>query len=393
MTPKASPRIGCSLREFRLARKLSQAELAGRVSLSRQALIAIESGAAVPGTDVALRLAQALGVRVETLFHFEGATPEVEARLAGAAADLDLPPGGSSRVVLAEIDGRWVAHPLSSRGPDGPLMPADGLAHLARQRRRGKTVRVEALSDLELARKQLVVMGCAPALGLLAARLRGEPSGVRLSWVQGPSTAALDALARGEIHVAGIHLLDEATGRYNVPLVRRRFPDRRMLLVNLATWEQGIVVAAGNPLKLRTAADLLRPKVRFVARESGAGAHRLLERALRGQHLRADRLRPAGPTASGHLEVAQRIALGAADAGIAIRGAALAFGLDFIPLAEERFDLVFPRELATDPRIERLVDTLGSQSFRRELDCVGGYSTVDSGHPVGDTGADEREDG
>ena len=373
-------RIQSSLRQHRLARKLSQLELAKRIGISRQALISIEAGAAVPGTDVALRLSTVLGVRIEALFQLAGATSEVEATL---AADSDVAPHQVSRVVLAEIDGRWVAHPIAARSRDALGRAADGLASAGRGCSR--TINVESLGDLEAARQQLIVMGCAPALGLLAARLGGEPTGVRLSWIQGPSGAALNALSRGEVHIAGIHLLDEATGQYNVPLVRRRFPDRRMLLVNLASWEQGIVVAAGNPLKIRTAADLLRPKVRFVARESGAGAHKLLERALRGQHGRPGDIRGPGRVAGGHMEVAEAISLGAADAGIAIRGAAMAYGLDFISLAEERFDLVFSRELATDPRVERLVDTLGSRAFRRELDSVGGYLTSASGRQVGDS--------
>jgi molybdate-binding protein len=89
-----------------------------------------------------------------------------------------------------------------------------------------------------------------------------------------------------------------------------------------------------------------------------------------------------GPTrtASGHLEVAELVAHGAADAGVSIRSAALAYGLGFIPLAEERFDLVIPRELATDARVEHLVDVVGSRAFRRELDSIGGYITGASGH-------------
>jgi len=369
-------KVACSLREFRLARKLSQLELAKRAGISRQAFCAIEAGSAVPGTDVALRLAQALGVRVETLFRLEDAPRVLEATL---AATSDVPAHETSRVVLAEIDGRWVAHPIDPRGHDSLARAADGLAS-APGGKKSRSVQVEPLGDLESARQQLVVMGCAPALGLLAARLGGGPAGVRLSWIQGPSTAALEALGRGEVHVAGIHLLDEASGQYNGPVARRHFPDRGMLLINLASWEQGIVVAPGNPLKIRSATDLLRPRVRFVAREPGAGAHKLLERVLRGE--RSGRATPKGqgPAARGHLEVAEAIALGAADAGIAIRGAAIAYGLDFVPLAEERFDLVIPRESATDPRVERLVDTLGSRAFRRELDSVGGYLTSASGH-------------
>jgi len=104
---------------------------------------------------------------------------------------------------------------------------------------------------------------------------------VRLSWIQGPAAPRSTRLVAG-VHIAGVHLLDEASGQYNLPLVRRRFPDRRMLLVNLASWEQGIVVAR-QPLKIRAAADLLRPRVRFVARESALVPQAPRAR-LRSQH-------------------------------------------------------------------------------------------------------------
>jgi molybdate-binding protein len=197
--------------------------------------------------------------------------------------------------------------------------------------------------------------------------------------------AALKALGRGEVHVAGLHLWDEATREFNLPFVRRLLPGRAMLFVNFASWEEGIVVRAGNPLGIRGAEDLVHPRIRLIQREPGAGAHKLLEQALRAKRVSPVALRRSGGVALGHMEVAQAIAMGAADAGIAIRGAAVAFGLGFIPLAVERFDLVIPRTLATDPRVERLVDTLGSRTFRRELDIVGGYITHESGHQVGET--------
>jgi molybdate-binding protein len=289
-------------------------------------------------------------------------------------------------VFLAEINGRWVAHPIDPRRSESFFRAADGLV-VSGPRRRGsaRTVRIEPLGDIEAVRRRLVVMGCAPALGMLAARLGQEPSGIYISWVPGSSMAALEALGRGEVHIAGLHLCDEATHEFNIPFVRRALPGRAMLFVNFASWEQGILVGAGNPLRIRGAEDLVNPKIRLVQREPGAGAHRLLEQALRAKRVPLGTVRGRGGVALGHMEVAQAIAMGAADAGIAIRSAAAAFGLGFIPLAVERFDLVIPRALATDPRVERLVDTLGSATFRRELDTVGGYITYESGHQVGET--------
>jgi len=292
----------------------------------------------------------------------------------------------SPRVSLAEINGQWIAHPIDPRRSESFSQAADGLViPWPRRRGRARTVRIEPLGDLETVRRRLVVMGCAPALGMLAARLGQEPAGIHISWVQGSSMAALEALGRGEVHVAGLHLCDEATHEFNLPFVRRALPGRAMLFVNFASWEQGIIVRPGNPLGIRGVEDLVHGKVRLVQREPGAGANKLLEQALRAKRVSLGAVRGSGSVALGHMEVAQAIAMGAADAGIAIRSAAAAFGLGFIPLAVERFDLVIPRTLATDPRVERLVDTLGSRTFRRELDTVGGYITHESGHQVGET--------
>ncbi|HYV49068.1 MAG TPA: substrate-binding domain-containing protein, partial [Myxococcaceae bacterium] len=329
-------RLTNGLKRARLDRELTQQELAERVGISRQSLNALEAGRVVPGTDVALGLARELGRRVEALFSLEDG-PSVDAVFAGKA------PGEGGRLALAEVDGHWVARAL---GPGDPAA-ADGLL------RRGQ---VRPLGSLDRARKRLVVMGCAPVLGVLASRL-GEDAALPMSWVRGSSGAAMNALARREVHVAGIHLRDGVTGSQNVLEVQRRFPEQPMLVVNLVTWEQGIVAAPGNPRRLRKAADLLRPGLRLVRREADSGAEKLLADAV---NRRSGRLAPAAPgeIAAGHFEVAQRVALGVADAGIAIRAAALAFELPFIPLAEERFDLVIPQRLATDARIERLVDTL-----------------------------------
>ncbi len=362
------PEIVCRVREVRLKANLSQQALAAEVGLSRQALSALEAGRTVPGTDVALRLARALGCQVEALFAAEPVAPRVQARSIRGSS-----PPANARVLLAEIDGQWVARPLGERGPEAPLA-ADAVVTGARAGR----VDVELLGDQRTAAERLVVMGCAPTLGLLSARLARGARPVAMAWVHGSSGQALEALEHGEVHVAGIHLRDARSGRFNLPQVERRFGGRKMLIVNFASWEQGLVVAKGNPLRLRKVEDLLRPRVRLVAREPGAGASKLLEQSLSSSG--AAVLRRPAMVARGHLEVAQAVAQGVADAGVAIRAAALAWELDFVPLSAERFDLVFPQSLVGDPRIERLVDELGSTSFRRELNSIGGYETGESGH-------------
>ncbi len=342
------------LRASRERAGLTQQALAEAADLSRQALSALEAGRAAPSVGVALRLARALDCRVEDLFRLDddGALLEAEGTATG-------------RVALAWIGERWVAHPL---GAD-PHTPADGLAEAGK----GRRLRVRPLASTDELRRRVLVAGCAPPLGVLARRAADR--GAEPVWLTATSERALDLLARGRVHVAGAHLFDEDTGEFNVPLVRRRL-GAGALVVTLARWEQGLLVRRGNPLGLRTVADALRPGVRFAAREPGAGARRLLERLAGGP------VAPAGPVVHGHMEVGQAIALGAADAGIAIRAAAIAAELDFIQLAEERFDLAFAPGAAADPRLARLLDTLAGRAFRRDLESFGGYDAGETGRVV-----------
>jgi molybdate-binding protein/DNA-binding XRE family transcriptional regulator len=344
--------------EARTRLGLSQAELAKTIGLSRQALSSIEAGRAMPRTDVALAIARALGTTVEALFSAEPPPSVVRAIPASRLAV-------QARVLLARVDDHWVAHGLDRTSHQ----PGDGVVVSTTARH----TTVSPLGPLERASNRLVVMGCAPALGLLSARL-GE-SRVPVAWLQGTSGQALDALSAGQVHVAGIHLRD---GEVNVREVERRFR-RSAVLVTFASWEQGLVVAKGNPLGLRRVEDVLLPRVRLVRREAGASATKLLEQRLEGS-----KLPKTGPVARGHLEVAEAVWLGAADVGVAIRSAAVAYDLDFLPLSAERFDLVIPRVLKADVRVERLIDELASGSFRRELDAVGGYETRESGRLVTD---------
>jgi putative molybdopterin biosynthesis protein len=141
-------------------------------------------------------------------------------------------------------------------------------------------------------------------------------------------------------------------------------------------------VARGNPRRIRKPEDIARAGVRFVNREPGAGARRLLDSLLRKARVPASSVGGYEKLLRGHLQVAQAVAMGAADVGVVARSAAIAHGLDFIPLSEERFDLVFPKEWSSDARAGAIVEALESRSFRRELASLGGYDTRDSGRLV-----------
>jgi molybdate-binding protein len=224
-----------------------------------------------------------------------------------------------------------------------------------------------------------LVLGCDPALGLLSAWSDERHWGARLNWLNASSTSALLALQAGEAHLAGCHLLDEESGEFNVPFVRRLFPDRKMVVLNLARWEQGFVVRAGNPRRIRRAEHLVQKRVRLINRGVGAGARTLLDRLLFNARIPNNRILGYRRIAAGHWAVAQAVALGAAEVGIATRASALAHGLDFVALAEERSDLVFPKDLSGESGVPRIIDTLQSRAFRRQLESLGGYETRQSG--------------
>jgi putative molybdopterin biosynthesis protein len=344
------------VRERREALGLSQVALAAAAGVTRQSVSAIEAGRATPGVDVALRLAKALDGRVEDLFGEAAAEPTIATEPMSTIAE--------GRVALAMIAGRWVSYPLAG---SGIRSCADGLVARAASGR----FDVEPVRPLVEARENVVLMGCAAALGLLADRLNSRPGPGRFLWLTSSSTNALEALARRQTHIAGVHLVDARTGEANVADVRRHGGPDPVVLVTLARWEAGLVTAPGNPKKIRRAADLARRGLRLVTREVGSGARRLLDRELRKAGLLERVARAASVHASGHLEVAHAISIGAGDAGIATRDAAIAFGLDFVPLEGERYDLAIPVASMEDPRILRLFEVMTGGPLRRELSSLG----------------------
>jgi putative molybdopterin biosynthesis protein len=375
-----------ALKHLRLKAGLQQKELAERAGVSRQTLSAVEAGESVPATSIALQLARVLGCRVEDIFSLSEESRPLDVALIGEAAVAAPGRGDRKRVAIAEVGARWVAHLLDGEsGASAFVAPADGLLPAERGRSRGgesdPAVRVTPLRTSESLRENLFCAGCDPALALLGGHLHERFQGARLHWIEAGSSAALEMLARGEVHVAGLHLYDEDSGDFNVAVVRRRFGGRGMVLVNLAVWEQGLVVAEGNPKKLRKMADLTRKGVRVIGRERGTGSDELFTRLTVDEGIPRKAVSFAG-IARGHMAVAAAVAAGTADTGIATRAAAASHGLDFLPLAETRFDLAMSKQAAADLRLQRLLDVLGSARFRRDLGGLTGYGSERTGQVV-----------
>ncbi len=221
------------------------------------------------------------------------------------------------------------------------------------------------------------------SLDVLANLLKKAHPEMSLSSAHVGSMGGLMAIRRGEAHLAGTHLLDEESGEYNVPFIKRFLPDTPVVLVNLVYRQQGLCVPRGNPKGIEGFQDLAREDVVFVNRQKGSGT-----RLLTDHHLKRHRIDPS--TIGGydreeytHMGVASAVAGGTADAGVCILAAARALSLDFIPLARERYDFVIPKDFLEMEQIAALLGILRTDPVCREtIRDLGGYDVEEMGRVV-----------
>lgn len=361
-----------SLKQIRVRLGMSQQDLAAIAGVSRQTISGVEAGQYAPSTTVALRLAKALGCQVEDLFWLEQETPALE-----AIPTQDFPTNTPLRLNLARVGGRWIAHPLIGQNAfRWEMIPADGEAVYTAH---APTLPVKLLDDPEKLEHTVVLAGCTPALSLWArASERWHPS-LRVHWTFDNSLSALDRLWRGEVHMAGMHLYDPITQDYNVPFVQATVQGTAAVVINLGSWEEGLLIHPDNPSQLATIADLTRPGVTIVNREVGAGSRQLLERSLEEAQIPFQAVQGFDQIVYGHLDVAQAIATGKATTGVSTASVAQAFGLGFIPLARARYDMVILKPYLEEPTVQQLLSTLGHRRVLSQLAALGGYDTSQTG--------------
>ncbi|PKB65414.1 MAG: hypothetical protein BZY80_00325 [SAR202 cluster bacterium Io17-Chloro-G2] len=370
-----------NLRGRRVQAGLSQQEMAGRADISRQAYAAVESGKATPSTAVALRLARALNTSVDNLFSlWDDLPPVMEAELVGTSQESSGNESGSPRrTTLTPVGDRLLARPMLTGfglaryglvAADGVILSGGGTT---------SNVMVQPLDRVEMQTPCVSLLGCDPSVGILETSLRQR--GVRLAWVEEGSFQALGGLSRGEAHIAGCHLRDEATGLYNHPWAQRMLPFEYTLIA-FATWQQGLMVAAGNPKGITVIEHLARPDVTIVNRPSGSGSRSLLDRLFDAQGIPGEQVQGYDRELRGHLEVAAAVASGLADAGVGVHAAASALGLDFLPLEEERYDLAVPNHFLNEPAVQTLLELLRTPSVQRKVEALAGYDVAGMGVPV-----------
>lgn len=196
------------------------------------------------------------------------------------------------------------------------------------------------------------------------------------------SLGGLMALARGEADIAGSHLWDEATGTYNVAFVQRVLPNRDVVLLNLVKRIQGLIVPPGNPQGLSSVSDLVRREVTFVNRQAGSGTRVWLDVRLKEAGVSPEDIAGYDREESTHLGVARAVAEGQATVGLGISAAASAYGLGFVPVGTERYDLVCPLEIWGLPSLRALRSVVASPAFREAVVALGGYDVSEMGREL-----------
>ncbi len=242
----------------------------------------------------------------------------------------------------------------------------------------GARVRVRALRPAAAIERTLLAVGSHDvALDLLAGALAER--GLELVSANVGSIAGLVAVAGDATHVAGTHAIDPATGSYNDAAVRRYVPGKRVALVHFARRTQGLIVAPGNPLGLRTLQDVAERRARFVNRQRDAGTRLLLDLLLGRAGIPSASVQGYDRLEFTHLAVAALVAAGSADCGLGILAAARALGCDFIPLAEEPYELALAAEQLNDGRVAALVESVANPALREQIAALGGYDPAQSG--------------
>ena len=289
------------------------------------------------------------------------------------------------RVVLGRVGDKLLAAPLSrGAGVITSLVQADGLALVPSGTQgieAGEKIQVHLYRSRAEIEKTILAIGSHDLTLDLIAQFLAEHDR-RLASANVGSQGGLIALRRGEAHLAGSHLLDVETGEYNISYIRQYMPNIPVKVVALVGREQGLILRRGNPNGIKSLRDLTKPNVQFVNRQRGAGTRVLLDYHLKKIAVHPNFIVGYSQEEYTHLGVAAAVASGRADCGLGIAAAAQALDLDFIPLFNERYDLVIPKAHAGSDLLAPLFGLLADSDFRKAVSQLTGYDVLVMGQTI-----------
>ena len=288
------------------------------------------------------------------------------------------------RVNLGQVGDTIVANPIGrGAGVITTMVKADGVLRipsLDEGLNAGTEVQVELLRPAEEIANTILFTGSNDlTIGVLDDQLRAQHPGLKISASNIGSLGGLVALRRGEAHMVGTHLLDPASGVYNLPDLKKQRLLTKSVVMNLVIREQGLIVPKGNPKKIKNLRDLTRKDVTFINRQPGAGTRVLLDYKLGKLRIKPERVKGYEREETTHMAVAVAIASGLMDTGLGVKSAAKALGLDFVPIEREEYDLVFQKDFFNGDTGQRLVAVIRSDAFKRAVEQLDGYDTTQTG--------------
>ena len=376
MRETGSPELMNKVAGVRQQLGFSAAELAKAVGVSRQTIYAIEAGSYMPNTQIGLRLARALQVSVENLFVLtDGSTSKKSCLQSAAVVPLKEKLQAGQPVRLSRVAGKLVATNAVQTGTY--FTTNDGLVC---KPNRSTSVQVEVHQPEQDFSKRVLLAGCDPAMGLLAVHLL--TAGLDVVLLHQNSSQSLSLLKAGLIHIAGSHLRDEHSDELNTGAVRKLFPTKSARLISFAFWQEGLIVAKGNPKDIRKVEDLGRRDVSLVNREPGAGARTLLDSLLKRQRIPVTGVKGYDRVAPGHLAAAWDVKAGQSDCCLSTEACARSLGLDFVPLQSARYDLIVQKQQLNEPALQVFFNAVNQLPFRKRLQDLGGYDTSVMGNQV-----------
>ncbi|MCH5344608.1 MAG: molybdopterin biosynthesis protein [Acetatifactor sp.] len=286
------------------------------------------------------------------------------------------------RVRMGYVGERLMASPLArGSGVVSSFMKADGILEISQGTEgyeAGEIVRVRLLnSELRLKNTLMVIGSHDPLLDELADMLHATDHSLFMSSSHVGSMGGIMALRRGEAHAAGCHLLDTENGKYNKSFIRRYFPDGGVKLIRCVGRQQGLMLQKGNPLGITCFADLTGEGIRYVNRQKGSGTRILMDYLCRENGVKAGSIYGYDREEMTHNSVAVQIASGSADVGMGIYSAAKLYGLEFVPICIEEYDILIPDTVWETPMAQKFIEILKSDGFKNRILAMGGY-TIDA---------------
>ncbi len=288
------------------------------------------------------------------------------------------------RVKIGSVDGQLIASQLPrGSGSITTLTEADGVIRIPRHIEgisQGEKVNAHLLRPLSAIENTLVIIGSHDnTLDLLGDQIRQKKFDVNISSSHVGSMGGLMALKKGGCHMAGAHLLDPLDGSYNLSYVKKYLPDHKVRIVNLVMREQGLIVPRGNPANIQSIQDLKSGTFRFINRQPGSGTRILFDYKLKQLGINVGDILGYENDEYTHMSVAVAVLSGRAHAGLGIKAAANALGLDFIPIITESYDLIIPEQFFESPKVQVLLDTIATDAFKERVLALGGYGVEKTG--------------